>query len=205
MRRKLLLLNLVLLALVAAAAWRLRVNWLAGRAEEQKPPLPGEAGRGRGPGTRTASPTRQRGRLRRRRAEGALCQRPESEGDGGGGARQADAAPAAGLRGDGHGQRARGDSERKAGGVNRGYSLGEKVGDFTLVAVEDDEFVFDWEGQEIRKKLLELRPQPGTPAPQAATAAAAASPGAVVQSVAALADAGPGPRGDRRIAGLRAR
>ena len=36
MRRRLILLNLVLLALVAAAAWRLRVNWLAGRAEESR-------------------------------------------------------------------------------------------------------------------------------------------------------------------------
>ena len=82
----------------------------------------------------------------------------------------------------------------KEGGVSRGYSVGEKVGEFTLMAVASDELVLGWEGQEIRKKFLELRPKPGT-APQAATAAPAAQPGAVVQSVNASADGGgPGPQ-----------
>src|SRR5512138_3283522 len=58
MKRKLILLNLVLLALVSLAAWRLRVNWLAGRAEEarvlhppvkQAPPLALESLRSPGP------------------------------------------------------------------------------------------------------------------------------------------------------------
>ncbi len=45
---------------------------------------------------------------------------------------------------------------------------------------------------EDRKKFQELRPQPGTPAPQAAGASVAATPGAVVQSASAAAEGGPG-------------
>ena len=195
MRRKLLLLNLVLLALASAAAWQLRVRWLDGKAREQKlatsqvkpaavaameparPPQPASAvaygdvaqkvlfSRDRNPTvTVQAAPVKPVPPM-------PVLYGVMDLGDG----------PVVIL-------------SEKQGGVNRGYSLGEKVGDFTLVAVESEELVFGWEGQEIRKKFQELRPQPGTPAPQAATAAAAASPGAVVQSVTALADAGPGPQ-----------
>lgn len=196
MRRKLLLLNLVLLALASAAAWQLRVRWLDGKAREQKlatsqvkpaavaameparPPQPASAvaygdvaqkvlfSRDRNPTvTVLAAPVKPVPPM-------PVLYGVMDLGDG----------PVVIL-------------SEKQGGVNRGYSLGEKVGDFTLVALDNDELVLGWEGQEIRKKLLELRPKPGTPAPPAAIAAAAASPGAVVQSVTALADAaGPGPQ-----------
>jgi len=195
MRRRLLLLNLVLVALASAAAWQLRVRWLDGKAREQKlatsvvkpaaraaveparPPQPASAvaygdvaqkvlfSRDRNPTvTVQAAPVKP------------VPAMPVFYGvmDLGGG-------PVVIL-------------SEKAGGLNRGYSMGEKVGDFTLVAVENDELVLDWEGQEIRKKLLELRPKPGMPAPQAATAGPAAQQGAVAQSVTASADAGPGPQ-----------
>jgi len=195
MRRRLLLLNLVLVALASAAAWQLRVRWLDGKAREHRlaasvvkpaarvaieparPPQPASAvtygdvaqkvlfSRDRNPTvTVQAAPVKP------------VPAMPVLYGvmDLGGG-------PVVIL-------------SEKAGGTNRGYSVGEKVGVFTLVAVESEELVLGWEGQEIRKKFQDLRPQPGTPAPQAATGAPAATPGAVVQSASAPVEAGPGPQ-----------
>jgi hypothetical protein len=66
-----------------------------------------------------------------------------------------------------------------------------------LAAIEGDELVFDWEGQEVRRKFQDLKPQAGSSAPlgsgeQVVPAPAAAQ--AAVQSVGlhAPAEAGPG-------------
>ncbi len=44
----------------------------------------------------------------------------------------------------------------KGGGAQKAYRAGEKIGDFTLVSVDSAEVVFDWEGQAIRRKIEEL-------------------------------------------------
>lgn len=66
-------------------------------------------------------------------------------------------------------------SEKPGGPVKR-YRAGEKIGEFTLVAMSNKEIVFEWEGQQIRRKLEELRdkrpPVQNTPQEQNAPAAA---------------------------------
>ncbi|MCS6952899.1 MAG: hypothetical protein RMK57_07855 [Bryobacterales bacterium] len=44
----------------------------------------------------------------------------------------------------------------KPGGPHKAYAVGEKVGDFTLVSVGDSQIVFEWEGERIRRRLEEL-------------------------------------------------
>lgn len=44
----------------------------------------------------------------------------------------------------------------KTGAKHRGIRLGEKVGEFTLVAVTRDDITLDWEGKEITKRLEEI-------------------------------------------------
>ena len=194
MRRRLLLLNLVLVVLASAAAWQLRVRWLDGKAREQKlvrslvkPAAPAAVEPARPPQPASAvaySDVAQKVLFSRDRNPTVTVQ-----------AAPVKPVPAMPVF---YGVMDLGDGpvvilSEKEGGVNRGYSVGEKVGNFTLLAVESDELVLGWEGQEIRKKLLELRPKPGTPAPQAATAAPTGSPAAVVQSASAAAG-GPGPQ-----------
>ncbi len=55
----------------------------------------------------------------------------------------------------------------KPGAPHKSYAPGEKVGDFTLLAVTREDVVFEWEGEKIRRKLEELierRPQETPPA-----------------------------------------
>ncbi len=49
----------------------------------------------------------------------------------------------------------------KPGGPQRGYRVGERVGDFVLAEVQTTALVFDWEGRKIRRSLEELRPKEG--------------------------------------------
>ena len=61
-------------------------------------------------------------------------------------------------------------------GPHRDFQPGDQVGEFTLVAVEDEELVLEWKGKTIRKRFDEILDR-GAPAPQAGgpTAAAAAA------------------------------
>jgi hypothetical protein len=61
----------------------------------------------------------------------------------------------------------------KQGGSHRGYAVGEKVGEFTLLAVNKNEIVLEFDGQRLSKKIEELMDrsegQSGSPAPAAVT------------------------------------
>lgn len=46
----------------------------------------------------------------------------------------------------------------KSGEPSQGIHFGEKVGEFTLLAVEDDEVTLEWNGKTLTKKVSELRP-----------------------------------------------
>jgi hypothetical protein len=60
----------------------------------------------------------------------------------------------------------------KSGEPEKGVRFGEKVGEFTLVAANADEVVLEWEGQQIRKKPSELEAKE----PERASAAAGPTP-----------------------------
>ena len=65
-------------------------------------------------------------------------------------------------------------------GPHRDYQPGDKVGEFTLVAVNNEELVLEWQGQTITKKVDEILDRgttaPPAPGPVAAASAAAAAP-----------------------------
>jgi hypothetical protein len=63
-------------------------------------------------------------------------------------------------------------------GPHRDYQPGDKVGEFKLVAVNNEELVLEWEGKTITKKVDEIldRSTAAAPAPGPVAAAAAAAP-----------------------------
>jgi hypothetical protein len=67
----------------------------------------------------------------------------------------------------------------------KSYAVGQKVGDFKLVAFNRDTITFDWNGKEVERKLEELAPKqtqqqtPGAAPPSPAPAPAAATVNAV--------------------------
>ncbi len=66
-------------------------------------------------------------------------------------------------------------SEKK-GAQQRGYRPGETIGDFKLVAVDNDKVTFEWEGQQIERRLDEiLIKNVGPPAPEPAQTATASN------------------------------
>lgn len=81
----------------------------------------------------------------------------------------------------------------KAGGQQRGYHPGEKIGEWTIVSVDNSYVVFEWNGKQFKKRIDELLDH--TPVIVAeAPAQAAAGPAAPkpVQSLADSATSGPG-------------
>jgi len=81
----------------------------------------------------------------------------------------------------------------KAGGQQRGYHPGEKIGEWTIVAVYNSYVVFEWNGKQFKKRIDELLDH--TPVMVAeAPAQAAASPAAPkpAQSLSDSATSGPG-------------
>jgi hypothetical protein len=104
-----------------------------------------------------------------------------------------------------HGQMAIGEPvillSMSATGAQRSYHAGEQVGDFKLVSFDENRIAFEWKGNNVERKLEELRPketttqaggqsgtQPGvtsgrTVAPRASAPAAAATPIRAVSSL----------------------
>lgn len=61
----------------------------------------------------------------------------------------------------------------KKGAPSQGYRAGDTIGEFTLVSVEADELVFEWDGKKVAKKVEELLDR-SKPAPDEQPVAAAA-------------------------------
>ena len=79
-------------------------------------------------------------------------------------------------------------SER-AGAQHKGYRAGDQIGEFKLVALNNRELVFEWEGKQVRKTLEELKDRrPVSEAKPAEETAAAPKPASTT-----LAPAKPGP------------
>lgn len=45
------------------------------------------------------------------------------------------------------------------GGQQQGYKLGDKIGEFTLLAANQKEITFEWEGKPLTRSMDELRPR----------------------------------------------
>jgi hypothetical protein len=191
-KRKLVLLNVALFALATAAAWQLRARWLEGKAQEQKvlwqpaqlvappaempvqPPPPASAATyGEVAQKMLFSPDRNPNVVVEVTPAKPVPPFPVAYGvmDLGSG-------PTLLL-------------SEKPGAPSRGYALGAKVGEFTLAAMENDEVVFEWEGQQFRKNLRDLKPAPASAAAAPATALPAAAP-VKTQVVSSPREAGPG-------------
>ncbi len=196
MRRKLILLNLALLALVSMAAWRLRVNWLAGRAEETrvlrpsiKPVPPPALESLQSPKPAVAADygdVAQRMLFDRDRNPKVVVEVAP--------AKPLPPLPVAyGLMDMGSGPLV--ILSEKPGAANRSYAPGDKIGNFVLAAIEGEELVFEWDGQQVRRTLQDLKPQANSPAPASSASMPVSQPAAstAVQSVgAAPAEGGPG-------------
>jgi hypothetical protein len=94
-----------------------------------------------------------------------------------------------------HGQMAIGDpvailSLPKEAGIQKGYHAGDKIGEFKLVAFDNEKIELEWNGKKVERKPEDLSPKESqAPAPAAAAAApaaaAAAASGAAVSHSAA--------------------
>jgi hypothetical protein len=177
--RKLLLLNLVLLVAVGAAGWRLRQDWLAARAREQAllhrqvtppPPPPVIFSKPAEPVSAAAyADIAQKMLFSKDRNPTVVV--------------EVKAAPAKpmpplpllyGVMNLPDGATA--VMSEKVGSRHRGVRPGEKVGEFTLLAVSREDITLEWDGKQMVKKIDELLDRAGPPeaAPDGATPRATA-------------------------------
>jgi hypothetical protein len=196
LRRRLWLLDITLLVLVIFAATALRQRWIAALAREQallKRIVPAPAGPSIGPLSAQA-PTvaaqylevAQKMVFSRDRNPNVILDPPAPEPP----PKPVPPLPVAyGVMNLGEGPTA--ILSEKPGAQHRGYRAGEKIGEFKLVALNNQELVLEWEGKYLKRRIEELadrrptveaRPEQTeqTPAPQAqsATAGAPKGPGA---------------------------
>jgi len=67
-------------------------------------------------------------------------------------------------------------------GKQKGYRLGDSVGPFKLSAIKDEEFTFEWNGQQFKKTLTELKKlTPATPLADARASSVSAGAAPPVQ------------------------
>jgi hypothetical protein len=194
MKRKLILLNVALLLLAAAASWQLRARWREGQARERKvlgqsakpvvaPPPPAleipQAAKAAG-----YSEVAQKTLFSRDRNPNVVADVPAPK--------PVPEFPIAyGIMNLGGGPTAM--LSTKAGETSRRYSPGDKVGAFTLAEVENDAIVLEWDGRQFRKSLKELRAAaPAAPAAPAPAAAAAPTVVVPVRTATPAPDPGPG-------------
>jgi len=195
MSRRIWALNLILLALALAAAWQLRLRWQQGRLQEAKVLRPTGAAPQPLPLEPLPTPEPPRAAAFKdvalkmlfaedRNPEVVIEEEPK---------KPMPPFPQA------YGIMSLGGPpvvilSEKPGQAGRGYSAGDKIGEFTIAAVGEDEVVFSWEGQTFRKKLEELKAKaPETQAAAPAPTAAAAEPARPnVESVSAVQEKGPG-------------
>jgi hypothetical protein len=178
LKRRLWLLNVVLAGLLGLTCWRLRENYLQARVREQR--LLGQAVPAAGKPLVTPTPAPQPVAAtsyidiaqkllfsRDRNPTVVIEVAPPKP------------MPPLPLA---HGLMAFGDEptlilSEKAGARQRGYRPGETIGEFKLIGVHDGNVTFEWDGQQIEKRLDEMLVRGAAPpAPDAAAAANTANP-----------------------------
>ena len=180
MNRRLVLLNLALLALAGALVWILRTNWIEAKARERAvlqrkvaakavlaPPAL--------PGVKAVAPAEYidvAGKMlfSKDRNPTVVVEAPKPVPE-----------PVMPALPNYHGQMAIGEPvillSMSANAVQRSYHAGDQVGDFKLVSFDENRVDFEWKGKNVERKLEELKPKETTAAAgtQAAKAAATAS------------------------------
>lgn len=194
MNRRLVVLNLALLALAGGLIWTLRANWLAAQARERAvlqrkiaaktvlaPPAL--------PGVKTVAPAEYidvAGKMlfSKDRNPTVVVEPPKPAPE-----------PVMPALPSYHGQMAIGEPvillSASANAAQRSYHAGDQVGDFKLVSFDAARVSFEWKGKNVERKLEELRPKETAPAGIPASTQAAAPPSASaaatpVRSVASL-------------------
>lgn len=70
-------------------------------------------------------------------------------------------------------------------GDQKSYAVGEKVGEFTVVAFDRDNITFDWDGKQIVRPLDDLKPKDSQPQQRAAAAPPQPSQASSIVSISA--------------------
>ena len=198
MNRRLVLLNLALLALAGALVWTLRTNWLAAKARERAvlqrkvaakvvlapPPLPA---------VKTVAPAEYidvAGKMlfSKDRNPTVVVEPPKPVPQ-----------PVMPALPNYHGQMAIGEPvillSMSANAAQHSYHAGDQIGDFKLVSFDENRVAFEWKGKNVERKLEELRPketatagaQAGAQSTRTAAPASASSSAATpVRAVASL-------------------
>lgn len=65
----------------------------------------------------------------------------------------------------------------------KSYAVGDKIGDFKVLAFNQEVITFEWNGNKVERKIAELAPKQATPQADAAPAAAAPAAGGQVTSL----------------------
>jgi hypothetical protein len=190
LNRRLVLLNLALLALAGALVWTLRTNWIAAQARERAvlqrkvaakavlaPPAL--------PGVKTVAPAEYidvAGKMlfSKDRNPTVVVEPPKPAPE-----------PVMPALPSYHGQMAFDEPvillSPSANAAQRSYHAGEQVGDFKLVSFDETRVAFEWKGKNVERKLEELRPkETATQSAQAAAPASASAAATPVRPVASL-------------------
>ena len=187
MNRKMVFLNLVLVALAGVLVWQIRVRWVAAHAHERDvlgdnarvlkilaPPPP--------PPVRTAAPAdylevAQRTLFSRDRNPNVVVEPPPPP----------PAPPPMPPLPVYYGQMSFGEPVvflSIADKGQKGYHAGDEIGPFKVVSFDRDNITFDWKGEPVERMLEELKPKASTLSQAAVNLAPAAPPaGASVQSL----------------------
>jgi hypothetical protein len=189
LNRRMIVLNLALLAFAGALLWILRANWIEAKARERAvlqrkvaakavlapPPLPG---------VKAVAPAEYidvAGKMlfSKDRNPTVVVEPPKPAPE-----------PVMPALPSYHGQMAIGEPviflSASAAAPQRIYHAGEQVGDFKLVRFDENRVAFEWKGKSVEREVEELRPkETATPGAQA-VAPVSASGAAPVRTVASL-------------------
>lgn len=80
----------------------------------------------------------------------------------------------------------------KAGGQQRGYHPGEKIGEWKIASIDNSYVIFEWNGKQFKKRIDELLDRTPLTMGEAPPAAGPAAPAKPAQALSANGTAGPG-------------